>query len=263
MMRRKGAMLEEAVEQQYNSLHKSSYPLQNVNNLGTFDASLVEGYVDGRIGIHFHLGADSPDSGFCLRLSYIGKPDGIAVSDGSDNRISCEEWIEAGQQYPSVLVDVRQIIEGKNKIVFNPARVKVWLQTLDGCFHCVGEPIKPPAPDRLFETLRATADRKGILFTGHILRSKYKFPYQVIERRPEVLQAIPHDEGDFLGNRSIDDQPSDDNIAVRVDLGKYVARYALKIPGKFGLQSFRVLFSPTDFETTDSGDAIPGSLSSG
>ena len=84
-------------------------------------------------------------------------------------------------------------------------------------------------------------------FRGFKLRSKVKFPYQIVQRRAEILKTIPEDQRELGRNLRPDDLADGAAIQLRLYLHHHECRFSLKVPVTCGFESLVMLYRPEDF----------------
>ena len=85
------------------------------------------------------------------------------------------------------------------------------------------------------------------MFTGIVLRSKYKFPYQIVERGPQVLETITNDNRQASGDGASSLEGSDILIRLALCLSHHLAWVCMEIPAHFGLEFREMRLCPEDF----------------
>lgn len=224
-------------------------------NFHALCGSLIERYRRNELILHLHMQLSVNDGKRSELCTAIENPDGTSgladpnfpVFDGnvfSGHRTNHE----ACEQYPSVLVDVREFIQSPEQALVEILPQVARLQTLDLCNRAWGYPVKSVSPNLLFEKFNRATDGKHIFFSGLTIRSKYKFPYKVIEGRTEILQDVSENQSKANGHGAVGNELEDSLIIASVRLSHHFARIALKVPLKFGVEGLNVLCGPEDFE---------------
>jgi len=85
------------------------------------------------------------------------------------------------------------------------------------------------------------------VFTGIVLRSKYKFPYQIVERGPQVLETITNDNRQASGDWASSLEGSDILIRLALCLSHHLAWVSMEIPAHFSLEFREMRLCPEDF----------------
>jgi len=229
--------------------------VQHEANLHIPRGSLVERYKHNDIGIHSHLKATStgtvhnrkwPDFCILLQSGKINVDEKLSVNDFGLNLTHAASKIDDKQ--PSVLVNVAEVIDNPEHGFVKVLPVVVRLQTLDFCNSICGNPVEPALlSDLIVERFQCFTHGKHIVFTGSVLRSKYKFPHQIIEGRAQVLETIADDNRQASGNGASSLEGSDVLIRIALCLSHHLAWVRLEIPTEFGLEFHKMHFSPEDF----------------
>jgi hypothetical protein len=82
---------------------------------------------------------------------------------------------------------------------------------------------------------------------GLIVRSKYKFPHQVIQGGPRVLDAITNNKGNFYWDRHSVLDSKEKFISGTVWLHHHFCWATLKISLKFNFEGLEMFCGPDDF----------------
>lgn len=194
-----------------------------------YDISLVDRYVRSRLNVHVHwIGRGT---GYCVaaRLKTLADPP------------KCE----IGEQNPTVLVEVNKLIQYPEGMALEPIRSVVWLQTLDLCTHVFGKAREPRLP-RLVERFRTLTDGERVFSAGYVVVGKNKFPHHVIERRTEILKAIPDDQWNSTRNFRFNRRAG---IEVGIQIDHQFVSVSLEFDAHIPQENIEVLFGPEDFQT--------------
>jgi len=213
--------------------------------------SLVEHYKKQRVTFHFHFFAESSGDGanrdFCIRIagseSLLNAMSAFSADELSSRNGNCGN----SQQYPPMLVDVAEEVYDSKGATFRPLPAVIGLQSLDLCRRFWGNPFEPLPPKLVFERFDCVADRKHILVTGFIVRSKDEFPHQIVKGRPQVLESVSDDKRNGNGNGGSNCESEDNTASARLYLGHHIARFFFKIPLLLSFKRLKVFCGPDDF----------------
>jgi hypothetical protein len=226
--------------------------VQAETNFHALCGSLIERYNRNELSIHLHLSAnDGERPELCIAVEHGRRAGTNAVPDlpvfhgeilslGKTSHEVC-------QKYPSVFVDIRQVIQSPEDMLVEVLPQVVRLQTFDLCNRVYGNPIKTVPPDLVFERFRSTTDGEHIFFSGLTARSKHKFPHKIIEGGAEVLKAVSNNQTETRRNGATRNESKNSLIIGSIGLLHHFAGIALKVPIEFGAQRLDVLCGPEDF----------------
>ena len=165
----------------------------------TLSGSLVECYKSHDLQLHWHLHTEASNTinngegpNVCIVLDFVqvGSNPQFTIDDALLNIIGSQPALKCGQNKPSVLIHVAEIVdEPQNRLSVIPTVVR--LQTLNDCLRSVGCALKPSLfGNCVMESLWRGTDGEHIVFTGSVFRGKHKFPYQIVEGGSEILETI-------------------------------------------------------------------------
>jgi hypothetical protein len=212
-------------------------------DLHALSGSLIERYTSEKLGIHLHLTGME----FCIVIqggNGATHPELAVNFDRRNVGLGCAQHCEGN---PTVFVDVRKVINDPQDGFLPVLPQVVWLQSIDFCNRIWGNPIQTMPSDLIFESFDSATDGEHIFFSGLTVRSKYKFPYQIIEGRPQVLEAVSGNQSESGRNRGSGLKSEGGVIRVALWLHHHFARVSLKVPLQFEANSLKVLLSPEDF----------------
>jgi len=246
---------------------KSLEPRQFLNDVPAKDAksesnfhvlggSLIERYKRNDVGWHIHF-RSAPEgsinnregSDFCALLQHgikVETPVELSVNLLGDEVVGGLPAIHDSGQYPPMLVDIAELVHHGEHINARILPAVVRLQSLDFCNRVNGNPIQPPASELLLKRFWRRTDREHIVSGGIILRSKYKFPYQIIETGAQVLEKITHDAGNTRRDGGATNNLPDKFIRVSVFLSHHFCGILLKEPACFGSEFFEMFLCPEE-----------------
>ncbi len=223
---------------------------ENSADLYTLCGSLVEGYKRNDIAIHCHFAVEfggHPSCGnFCVEIkrdSEFDKRYPVDFASTSNGGARPEN----GEQYPSVFVDIAEIIERPKNGGFPVLPLMVRLQSLDLCHRIWGYPVKSVASKFFLESFWTTADGERISTNGLIVRSNHKFMHQVVEGGTKRLEEISDKEANFWRNWNLDLKPASGIVRLKIGLHHHFCRVFSEVSADFNLQGLKVYFCPTDF----------------
>jgi|ERR1700687_1132335 len=98
------------------------------------------------------------------------------------------------------------------------------------------------------EKFNSATNGEHIFFVGLTVRSKYKFPYQIVEGRTEILESVSNNQTKASGHGAIGNESKDSLILAAVRLSHHFAWVALKVPLKLGFKRLDMLCGPEDFK---------------
>lgn len=216
--------------------HKGSdiidHTVKSAGDFLSYQNSLLELYRRRQAFVHIHVFGEA-----CSET---------CISAGHGNGIE-NGHIQTGEEYPPMLVDVRERVQTPEggKLISLPAVVR--LQKLDFCNRLLGNPLKEIPLQTLFEGFRRFTDRKSIIICGTTIRGKTQFPYKVVQCGSEVLEDISDKERDGLGDGGPPETLDPDPIKLWIYLGDNEARATLKVPSYLGVKRLAMFFCPEDF----------------
>jgi len=229
-------------------------------NFHALYGSLIERYSRHDLSIHMHLSIDDGKrSELCIAVEQGGgaganvMPE-LAVLDDKIFTLGMSSH-KIREKYPSVFINVCKFIQNPEHRFVEVLPQVIRLETFDVCNRIYGNPVKTVPPNLLFEQFSSTTDGEHIFFSGLTVRSKYKFPYQIVKGGTEILESISDNQSKASGHRPFRDEEENSLILGSVRLSHHFAWIALKVPLKFGFQRLNVLCSPEDFKL----DGIKGS----
>jgi hypothetical protein len=212
--------------------------------------SLIERYKNESLAFHFHFIAKDgfgSNRDFCAIIARSECAlDRMAALRTDELRLGMKAS-ENGQQDTSMFVDASECLQSPNGSSFGSLPVVVRLQCLDFCNRFWGNPIEPMASELVVKSIESVTYREHVFFTGLILRSKYKFPYQVIEGRSQILDHVSDNEGNFRRDRNLLFESQANAARVRLFLSHHFARVEAEIPQAFMFKSLEVFMCPDDF----------------
>jgi hypothetical protein len=215
--------------------------------------SLIERYGRSDLGIHMHLSVnDGKWPELCIAIENLNGTCGVVNPNLAvlDNKVFLRNsgGHETCEQYPSVLIDIREFIHGPEDTLAEILPQMVRLQTLDFCNRVWGHPVKAMPLNLVVEKFNSATNGEHIFSTGLIVRSKYKFPYQIVEGRTEILENISDNQSKASGNGTIGNEAKESLILGSVRLSHHFAWIALKVALKLRFQRLDVLCRPEDFQ---------------
>lgn len=250
--------LEESVEQrQYGVIDVPKHAAEHDSNLHVLCGSLTERYKRQQVRFHIHLYSGSerpihdgerPD--LCILVehgSQVNLGPRLPVDLLGDNLMRGYASVQMGEQHTSVLVDVAEMVENGQHVLGRILPVLVRLQAVNLCDGVGCDSVKPMSTALRDERFWCRTDGKHIAVDGFLLRSPYKFPYQIIEGRSEVLDAVPDKHRDTSRDRFIGDDSPDVLIRATFGLSHHFCRVGFVIPTDLGFKFFQVFVSPDDF----------------
>jgi len=229
----------------------------NESNVHVLCGSLVERYKRQEMGFHIHLQSRSfgtiddgkrPD--LCLlieRGSEVDVSPCLPVDILGNQIIRRDASVEVSVQYPSVLVDVAEIINDSQHILAGVLPMTVRLQPLNLCNGIDRYAVEPPALALRDERFWCCADREHVAVAGVLIRSKYKFPYQIIEGGTQILETVPDNNRQAGRDRLVGDNLPDVLIRCTFRLSHHFCWVRFVIPSELGFELLKVLISPDDF----------------
>jgi hypothetical protein len=220
-------------------------------DLDTLCGSLVERYKQETLTFHFHYFASTrrlgADGNFCAIIGRSERAVNMMPRLGTKKLRAGGMSGKHSKQEPSVFVDVAECIEDLNGTGFPFLPVVVRLQSLDLFHRICGDSSEPMPSNLALESSLSATNGEHVLYVGCLVRSKHKFPHQIIEGRPQILNTVPEDERNGSGDGSLGVEFQDDSIRLRLFLGHHFARLACEIPKSLPFESLKVLFGPDDF----------------
>jgi hypothetical protein len=222
-------------------------------NFHALCGSLIERYRRHDLSIHMHLSVDDgkrPE--LCIAIENLHGTCGVvnpnlAVLDDKILPLGMPSH-KVREKYPSVLINVCKFIQDPEHPFVEVLPQVIRLETFDLCNRIYGNPVKAVPPNLLFEQFRSTTDGEHVFFSGLTVRSKYKFPYQIVEGGTEILENISDYQSTASGNRPFRNEEENSLILGSVRLSHHFSWIALKVPLKFGFQRLNVLCGPEDFK---------------
>jgi len=244
---------EELIKQWQNGkMDVLQHPPHDRGDLHTLCGSLVERYKCNDVEIHWHLHfavdhGKRPDLCIACHSSQIGMNKTLTVDDLGFRSIGSNAAVQSRQGNTPVFVDVAEIIENpQDRLLEIPTIVR--LQTLNYCLSNVGNSSKSATPKScIIKAIQGGADGEHIVFAGSVLCSKYKFPHQIVEGRPEILEEISKYQLQSHRDRNIcNDSPV---VLIR---GTFVLTHhfcwvLLKIFPQISLERLEMFLRPDDF----------------
>jgi len=232
------------------SVNETPELIQANTDLYSLCGSLVERYKRDDLSFHFHyfsrLGRSRTGRNFCAmiarsqsaldRMTLGTTPLGMGSMDS-----------KSGEKYPSMLVDVAEIVQNPQAGAFPLIPSVVRLQSLDFCNSVCGHAEKPIPQKFLCENFGSFADGEKVTILGFIVRGEYEFPHQIIERRSQVLESIPNNERYMVRNGNPSVKSTNNAARLRLFLSHHFARFVLEVQNTFRFKRLEVLCGPEDF----------------
>jgi hypothetical protein len=104
------------------------------------------------------------------------------------------------------------------------------------------------------KSFRSCTDGEHIVVVGSVLSGKHKFPYQVIEGRPEILEKIADNQGQAKWNRKISDDLTDKFIRGTLGLSHHFCWMRFVVPRCFRLDNIEMFLCPDELPSNRIGD---------
>jgi hypothetical protein len=226
---------------------------QTSGNFHALCGSLIERYTSEQLSIHLHLRTIEQTVRERSNLCIVIKGGDCAVKPQFpvkfDNvHVATSAEAQHCEQYPTVLVDVRKEIQSGEDGLFPALPKVVRLQTLDLCDRIGVDTLKPVALTHLiFEAFGGTANGEHVVFSGFVVRSAHKFPHQVIQTGPQVLNTISNNQPEAGGHGVLGFNTEYGVIRVALWISHHFARVRLEVPLKLGFKAFEMKLGPEDF----------------
>jgi hypothetical protein len=217
--------------------------------------SLPERYVDEGDALHVHFAADAVAGEFCLSLHRWPCPKPLerfdieALAGSPDGSATNRE-----QRYgdPSMLVQVPKLVKNPEFVVRESVPSLAWLQSLDDCL-CVGvEGTDAPAQLGGFGPARAVNGELGILGDslgeGTVCIPPRQRVDELVERRPEVVDAFPDQDSPFRVGRRTRLKTQDVIAGVQVVFLGEGVRVSFQPPVEGCVQCLQLFTCPIELE---------------
>lgn len=240
-----------------NILDGRAYCSENNPDISIRRNFLVEGYKHRNCTLHFHfLPRDGPwhrENGFCAIIAGSGESVHLGSRRINDSIPSSNSGDR--ERYPSMLVDVRELLQDREAVFFlAPLASVVRLQSLDLCERLWGHAEKgtfisafSASNGGVVEGFAGTTDRELVTFLGMISNSEYKLPYKIVEGTAEAMNAVSDYERDVLGDRNLDAQALNLTPRTWIRLDSQFAQVGVRVPKFLGIERVEVCLSPLDF----------------
>lgn len=148
------------------------------------------------------------------------------------------------EQDRSVLVDVSEVVEDRQRVIFRPIRSVVRLRGLDDC-ECsrVYSSHNADVPGVPLRIEAAVEDRERRFVTGRVSCCQNELPGEMIESGAEILDTITHDKGEVGRDclYGVDDEGAfHEPLVIKILIFPDRVRVALDVPSRQTLEFFQV-----------------------
>jgi len=216
--------------------------------------SLVERYKHGDSSLHLHFlsgnSAGDGEQGFCAIIARCRESVNLGARS-IDNGIPAS-GLDYSERYPSMLVDVRELLQDKEGVlILSPLTCVVRLQPLDLCERLWGHSEKgisfPAFHGGVVKGLSGATDGELVTFLGLVSGGEYQLPYKIIEGTAQAMHAVADYERDVFRDRNLDAEALNLSPRIWVRLDHQFAQVGVRVPKYFGIERIEVCFSPLDF----------------
>jgi hypothetical protein len=216
-------------------------------NFHSFYGSLVERYKRNQIALHLHLLGGNSSFETCI-VCQCGQivTSGFEPTIPGHNHFSNRERTKFGEKQPSVLVDVCEFIQnGETRCAGLPVVVR--LKRFNERNGNGIDSLQAVTSLSVLKTVGCETDGEHVLFVGCVVRNKNKFPDEIIERRPQVLETIPNEKPDFFGNGEFGLNDKGGLILAAICIWHEFAWIRVKVPLNLGFNEAQVQFCVINF----------------
>ena len=240
---------------------------ERVSNFYVLCASIREGYkgdqVQWRINfrpasvgtIDHREGAD-----LCALLEYgieTNTPVGFSADFFDDKIVGGLPAVQGCGQNSSMLIDVAEIVNHGECVPIGVYPCVIGLQIINLCKSLRGHSVKAMSGNLRLKCVLGRTDREHVLVIGSVLSGQDKFPHQIVEGRPEILEKVADDKWNPFGNRATSDNFPDELIRGTFLLSDHFGGIRLEIPLRLNIEFVEVLLSPVELALNRIGKRHP------
>lgn len=215
--------------------------------------SLAEAYAESRCDIHVHFRARFVEGGiagnWCALFNRVEDRFDVADVQVVRNEIARTQLCEKDDMGQPMLVHVGKLVELPKGIAVEPVPSIVRLQLLDDCLRGWRD-----APDVALafreELIALEKDGEHRVFLD-LLRQRFaqvvgdgEFKGKVVERSPEVVDAVPDDEAEFDGRWVEHFDPCELVEVINIEIRPSSVRVFFLPGSHFGLKALQVIERP-------------------
>jgi hypothetical protein len=248
----KGAVLRnQSLERADDTVSVFRCRIQQLHHLFTLNRSFTESYRSNNLVIHLHLfgGADRNRNLRIFMDHGETEIQGNMRSVTDDGRSSKKQIaLQECEKYLAVFVDICEFVQDEKRVLLRVGPGSVRLQSLDFLHNRrVLDSLEPLLLNFRAERLFGCANGERVSFAGMATGGIHKLPDKIVERRSEVLKAIPDDQRNMGWHGMSRLKLHDGAINIPVCIQDSMTEALLSVPSDLGFKEFEMMFCPRQF----------------